>query len=239
MRKIHATAIAMLLCMAGSAAAQAQGKPVIAVASFTNQTSTAAWWNGDVGRQLADVLSNELSSSGDFTVVERAQLGAVMAEQNLAADGLTRPGSGPRQGNITGARYLVTGIVTAYTEDTSETGGGLSFRGVSLGGKRSEAYVAIDLRVIDSETSEVAFSRTVEGRTSSSGVNVGGWFRNGLGGTFNHKKNTPAGKAVRAALIEAVNYLDCAMVRRDGCMGRFDQKEQRRRQSSQDVLDLD
>ena len=44
------------------------------------------------------------------------------------------PGTGAKIGKLTGAQYLVTGTVTAYEEETSSTGGGISFGGVSLGG---------------------------------------------------------------------------------------------------------
>jgi curli biogenesis system outer membrane secretion channel CsgG len=226
------------LCLLSGAATAQSGRPTIAVAEFTNQTSSAYWWSGDVGHQLSGVLSNELSSTGDFNVVERQKLDAVIGEQDLAGSGRVRRGSGPRTGNITGARYLVTGTVSAYTEDTSDTGGGLSFHGISLGGGKSQAYVAIDLRVIDSETSEVMYSRTVEGNTSNTRMGIGGFLRNGLGGTFDQKKNTPAGKAVRGALVEASDYLDCVMIKRDSCMAGFNQKEQHRRDGDRKVLDL-
>jgi curli biogenesis system outer membrane secretion channel CsgG len=234
---LHLGCAVGLCALSGVAAAQS-GRPTIAVAEFTNQTNSAYWWNGDVGRQLGDVLSNELSSTGDFNIVERQKLDAVIGEQDLASSGRVRQGSGPRTGNITGARYLITGSVSAYTEDTSNTGGGLSFHGMSFGGNKSQAYVAIDLRVIDSETSEVVYSRTVEGNTTNSSVDVGGYFRNGLGSTFSQKKNTPAGKAVRGAIVEATDYLDCVMVKRDSCMASFNQKEQRRRDNDRKVLDL-
>ena len=149
-----------------------------------------------------------------------------------------RPGSSPHTGNITGAQYLITGSVASYTEDTSNTGGGLSFAGFHVGGGQAKAYVAIDLRVIDAETSEVVFSRTVEGRSTDKAIRLSGYTR-GVGGDFGHKEKTPASKAVRAALIEATDYLDCAMVKRDGCEARYEQKEQKRRQGDRDSLDLD
>lgn len=231
---VSAGVAALLLTTSG---AIAQSRPTIAVAEFTNQTGTAYWWNDGVGQQLTDMLSNELSSSGDFNVVERQKLGAVIGEQDLASSGRVRKGSGPRTGNITGASYLVTGTVSAYSENTSDTGGGLNFHGFSFGGGKSQAYVAIDLRVINSETSEVVYSRTVEGNTNNSRVGVSG-FIGSLGGNFNQKKNVPAGKAVRAALVEASDYLDCVMVKRDGCMASFNAKEQRRRDGDRQALDL-
>lgn len=237
--KTHALiASTLALALAGGIAIAAD-KPVLAVAEFTNQTSTANWWNGDVGRQLGNVLANELVSTGNFAVVEREQLDHALAEQDLAASGRVRQGSGPRSGNITGARYLVTGAVSAYTANASDTGGGLNIRGFRVGGNKNEAYVAIDLRVIDSETSQVAYARTIEGRSSGGGVSLGGYLGHGVGGDFFHSQNSPAGKAVRAALVEAVGYLDCVMVRRDGCIAGYQQKEQHRRQSHANALDLD
>lgn len=44
---------------------------------------------------------------------------------------------------------------------------------------------------------------------------------------------------MRAALIEAIDYLDCTMVRRDGCEARYQQKEKSRRDNDKKVLDLD
>lgn len=230
--------LALALTASGASIAREAPTMTVAVIDFTNQTSSANWWNGDVGNQLADVLSNELSATGDFKVIERQKIDAVLAEQDLAASSRMRPGSTPHTGNITGAQYLVTGSVAAYTEDTSKTGGGLNIAGFRVGGGKSEAYIAIDLRVIDAETSEVVYSRTVEGRSSGGGVNLSG-FTHGVGGDFGHEKKTPASKAVRAALIEATDYLDCVMVKRDGCETRYQQKEQRRRDNDKKVLDLD
>lgn len=235
---IWATAILALAGIGACRVAQAQGyKPSISVSSFTNHTS-AAWWGGTVAQDLAAMLTNELMSTGDFTLVERAEICSILGEQALASAGMTRPGTGPAVGNITGARYTITGVVSAYNEGVEDTGGGLSFGGFHVGGKKQEAYVAIDLRVLDTETGEVAYSRTIEGRSSSHGLNLRGMLRGGLGGDFATHKNTPAGKAVRAALIEATNYLDCVMVKQNSCRAAYERKEQHRRNSNSDLLDL-
>lgn len=234
-----------ILTLAGAAAlslcgaALADNHPSVAVTDFTNNGSGASWFHGDVGQQLGDLLSNELSASGDFNVIERQKVNAVLAEQDFARSGRVRQGTGPATGNITGARYLVAGSVASYTENTSDSGGGVSFSGFHMGGGKSQAYVAIDLRVIDAETSQVVLSRTVEGRSSDSNMDVGGSTWNGLGGDFHQSKTTPASKAVRAALAEASRYLDCAMVKRNGCMAAFNAKEQHRRKSDADSLKLD
>jgi curli biogenesis system outer membrane secretion channel CsgG len=49
----------------------AGGKPAVGVAEFKNE-SAAGWWSGGVGWELSGMLSNELSSSGHFRVVERS-----------------------------------------------------------------------------------------------------------------------------------------------------------------------
>jgi curli biogenesis system outer membrane secretion channel CsgG len=215
----------------------AQDKPVLAVIEFRND-SGAGWWRGGVGWELAGMLTNELSATNSFRVVERSKLQAVLEEQDLAASGRVRAGSGARIGQLTGAQYLVSGTVTAYEENTKGTGGGLSFKGVSVGGKSSEAYLAIDIRVINAETGEIDFVRTVEGRSKGGGVSLG-LYRGGFGGNLAQENNTPVGKAIRAALVEVTDYLSCAMVKRDRCLSEYDAKEAKRRDSSRGAVKFD
>lgn len=218
-------------------AAAQNGAPVVAVSEFTND-SNAAWWRSGVGRELSTMLSNEMAATGRFRMVDRAKLGHALAEQDLAASGRVRQGTGARTGQLTGAQYLVQGTVTAYSENTSRTGGGISFKGVRLGGKHKEAYVAVDLQVVDAETGEIAFTRTIEGRSTGGGVDIG-LSRHGFGGALSHESNTPAGKAIRGALIEATDYLACVMVDRDGCLREYGARESKRRAGGRRALKLD
>lgn len=236
MRKttVYLCGLAMLALGQASFAA----KPVVGVAEFTNQTS-AGWWGGGVGWELSSMLSNELSNTGDFTVVERSKLEPVLREQDLAASGRVTQGTAAQIGQVTGAQYLVMGTVSAFESNTANTGGGISFGGISIGGKKGEAYMAIDLRVVDTTTSEVVHSRTVEGRAADSGINLG-LFRSGFGGRLKNENKTPTGKAIRAAMVESVDYLVCAMVTQtQSCMNAFDAKEQKRRDSLKDTINLD
>ncbi|HZP68016.1 MAG TPA: CsgG/HfaB family protein [Rudaea sp.] len=229
--------LALVLAGAAAGSAYAAGGPTIGVAEFTNQTS-AGWWSGGVGWELSSMLSNELSSSGAFRVVERQKLQNVLEEQNLGASGRVASGTSAKIGKLTGAQYLVTGTVSAYQENTSSTGGGFAIKGIGLGGKQSEAYLAIDLRVINTTTGDIDFSRTVEGRSKSSGVAVG-ISRGSFSGNLAHEENTPAGKAIRAALVEASEYLECVMVKKDSCIADYNAKEQKRRDSDKKALKLD
>lgn len=237
MKRVLFGALALMgVVFAGNVSA-AGPKPVVAVAEFLNE-SGAAWWSGGVGWELSGMLSNELAATGDFKVVERNKLQTVLEEQNLAASGRVAPGTGAKIGKLTGADYLIAGTVTAYEEGSQSTGGGLSFKGISLGGNSSKAYLAVDLRVINATTGEIDFVRTIEGTAKSGGVSVG-VYRGGFGGALSQQKNTPAGKAIRAALVEITDYLSCVMVQQNGCEAEYDAKESRRREKTRDAIDLD
>jgi len=222
-----------------SDAAFARGdKPTIAVVEFENQ-SGAGWWSGGVGWELAGMLSNELSATNAFKVLERDKIRAVLDEQNMAASGRIAAGTGAKIGQLTGAQFLITGTVTSYEEETASTGGGISFGGVSVGGKSEKAYLAIDLRVINATTGEIDYSRTIEGTAKGGGMSLG-LYRGGFGGSLASENKTPAGKAIRAALVEITDYLECAMVKQtDRCMSEFEDKEDRRREKTRGALDLD
>lgn len=234
-KPILAFCLALMAALPGLASAQ--DKPVLGVIEFRND-SGAGWWRGGVGWELAGMLTNELSATGAFRVVERSKLQAVLEEQDLAASGRVKAGSGARIGQLTGAQYLVSGTVTSFEENTKGTGGGLSFKGVSLGGKSSEAYLAIDIRVINAETGEIDFVRTVEGRSKGGGVSIG-LYKGGFGGSLAQEEKTPVGKAIRAALVEVTDYLECAMVKQDRCLQAYDAKEAKRRDSNRGALKFD
>lgn len=212
-------------------------KPSVGVAEFTNETR-ASWWYTGVGNDLAGMLTNELASTEKFKMVERAKLGKVLEEQDLAEAGRISKKTGAKIGKLTGAQYLVYATVSAFEENTAGTGGGIGFRGISLGGKKEEAYLAVDLRVVDTTTGEVEFTRTVEGRATSYGVS-GGLSRGGFSGGLGKYEKTPTGKAIRGAIIEISDYLSCAMVDKDSCMDAYKAKEKARRDKSKSTLKIE
>ena len=226
-----------LLVIVVSLPAFSSDKPSIGVAEFRNDTS-AAWWYGGAGHDLSSMLTNELASTEKFKIVERAKLGHVLDEQDLGASGRVSKSSAAKVGKLTGAKYLIMGTVSAYEENTSGGGGGLNFKGYSLGGKKEEAYMAIDLRVVDTTTGEVEFTRTVEARSTSYGV-AGSGHIGGLSGGLGKYEKTPAGKAIRACLIEASDYLSCVMVDKDDCVAQYKAKETSRREKSKKAIKLD
>ncbi len=221
--------------LAGNAFA---AKPVLGVAEFKNEVNNWSWWSSDVARELSGMLTNELASTGKFKMVEREKLDKVLDEQDLADSGRVNKKTGAKIGKLTGAQYLVVATVTAFETQTRGTGGGVSFRGISVGGKKEDAYIAIDLRVIDTTTGEVEYTRSVEARASSGGMSVG-LYKGGFGGALSKYENTPTGKALRAMTIEASEYLACAMVDQDGCMDEYNAKEKSRKDKTKKAIKLD
>jgi curli biogenesis system outer membrane secretion channel CsgG len=133
--------------------------------------------------------------------------------------------------------------------------------------QETQDYVAVDVRVVDSTTGEIIGARTVEGRATntaqsrSRGVNLapiaglalwglpglgrGGQAAVGAAGTFNYgsssseAQRTPVGQALRAALVDASDYVSCVLVPKGDCEARFAAQDQRRRERTRSVLQLD
>jgi curli biogenesis system outer membrane secretion channel CsgG len=212
-------------------------KPTMAVLDFRNTTS-AYWWNTNVGRELSGMLTNELASGKKFRMIEREKLASVLGEQDLAASGRVSGNKAAKMGKMVGAQYLVTATVSAFENNVASTGGGLSYKGVSLGGKKKSAYIAVDLRVVDSTTGEIVETRTVEARSGGMGLSVG-LSRRGFGGALANEKKTPAGKAIRAVVAEIAGYLECSMVKKGKCLKKDEEKGRKRRDGWGDSIKLD
>lgn len=212
-------------------------KPSMAVLDFRNTTS-AYWWNTNVARELSGMLTNELASGNKFSMIEREKLGSVLSEQDLAASGRVSGARAAKMGEMIGAQYLVTATVSAFENEVQQTGGGLSYKGISLGGKKKKAYIAVDLRVIDSSSGEVVQTRTVEARSGGFGFSAR-LRHKGFDGALANEKKTPAGKAIRGVVVEIANYLECSMVKQNGCLAKFDAKEEKRRKGLSNGIDLD
>jgi curli biogenesis system outer membrane secretion channel CsgG len=98
--------------------------------------------------------------------------------------------------------------------------------------------LGIDIRVINATTGEVEYARTVEATAKSGGMSIG-LSRGGFGGVLGGEKKTPTGKAIRAVLIEATDYLACVMYDQDSCMKEYRAKERRRRSRTKSAVSLD
>lgn len=217
----------LLLANGGALAADA---PVLAVIKFQDETG-ALPMQGGAGRVLTNMLTNELAARAGFVVVERQKLRAILEEQDLAESGLLSPGRGAEVGRLLGADYLVTGTVTAFEEDArTEYKGGL-FGGGHVERVSEGGYLAVDLRVIDTTTARIAWARTVEGRTE------GRVTREDFD-SADPFDDGPDARAVRAAVIEIIDYLECEIVRRNACIEAFAEKERRRIEATRKAAEI-
>lgn len=205
-------------------------RPIIGVLKFQDETG-AMFMQGGAGRAMTNMLTNELSARPSFNIVERQKLRAVMEEQNLSASGRVSAETSIAIGKLTGAQYLITGTVTAFEEKVN-TQYKRGFLGVGAGVSATSAggYLAVDLRVIDTTTGEIRYARTIEGRTP------GGEKVDPYAGGMN--QNGPDQRAVRAAVIEIVDYLECAMVRRDACLADFEARDRARQDSTRKAMEI-
>jgi curli biogenesis system outer membrane secretion channel CsgG len=236
--KFNSIILSLLLFVFASTASAGE-KPRLGVLRFTNDTH-AGWWSSSVGRELQDMLSSELVSTKVFQVLERKEIDAVLGEQNLGASGRIDSATRAKMGKIKGAQYLIASTVSAYEEDTSNTGGGIGFGGFRIGGKKDKAYMAVDLKVIDTTTGEIVDARTVEASSSSGGLDLGASI-SGFSGSLSQYKKTAAGKAIRGCIIEITEYLECSLTKgkNASCMEEYNQKESSRRAKTKKSIELE
>ena len=186
----------------------------VAVADFDVKAAKATF---EIGSGLREMLVTALINSNRFSVVERQVLEAVMKEQELSISGAAQTGSGPTIGQIKTADIIVTAAVTEFEPQASGGragigGGGSVGSGVLgglLGAAMNKAHMALDIRIVDTSTSEVLAATCVQGQASDVAGGfmagfLGSW---GLGGGLSAYANTPMEKAIRICIIEAVRYI--------------------------------
>lgn len=192
-------------------------KARIAVGEFQDKTAKgggSTGWIGmfgvnfkQIGDGMRDMLTTALFNSNRYTVLEREQLGAVLKEQDLATEGRIKKGTEAPTGEIYGAELIITAAVTEFEGSAKGVGGGTKVLGVTVGGGVKKAHIAIDIRIIDTKTSQIVAATSVEGSATSFGVGgatrIGGTLPVGLGGFA----KTPTEKAIRVCIQKAVEYI--------------------------------
>jgi curli biogenesis system outer membrane secretion channel CsgG len=231
-------ALSLLLTLVAQPLA-AKDKIRVGVLRFTNQTA-AGWWSGSVASELQDMLASELVSTKAFSVLERKEIDAVLSEQDLSASDRVSSKTKVQMKKLKGAQYLIAATVSAYEENTSGKKGGIRFKGLSLGGGKNKAYIAVDLKVIDTETGEIVDARTIEASSKGSALGAGLSIRNFSVGGESYKK-TPTGKAIRACILYIAEYLECSMVKGEDadCMEKWNEMDEKRKEKTKDSIDLD
>ncbi|MGE0449190.1 MAG: CsgG/HfaB family protein [Vicinamibacterales bacterium] len=217
--------------VAGSAAAQtapAQGRRTrVAVLDFdysTVRSSAAAIFGSDldIGRGVADLLITDLVKDGSFSVIERAALNQVLAEQNFSNSDRADPTSAAKLGKLLGVDAIIVGSITQFGNDTRTTnigGVGSRFGTGALGGvgrRNSKAIVGLNARIVSIDTAEILAVAEGKGESKRSSTSLlgggGSWGGFGAGGVnfgSSDFQNTIIGEAVKAATDQlAVGVVD-------------------------------
>jgi len=155
------------------AAGDKANKPRIAVLEFKNKADNQWWFHGGAAA-AQDVFVTELVKSGKFRVVEREQLEALMQEKHLTLSGDVDPKTAVKIGKLLGVNYLLTGSVTEYgvTDKSAHSGGLGRIPGFSAG--KRDFTAALNARLIDTSTGEIAWADEASKTESSVKVSVGG-----------------------------------------------------------------
>jgi len=159
----------------------------------------------ELGTGVADIFLNEAFRSQQFRITERAELGVILREQDLAATGRIDPHTAADVGRITGAELIVLGSLTEFGV-TSTGGGGIVFGLFGGTAETVTARVTVDVRVVNSVTAEILAIGTATSEVSQSNVQID---------VLNIIRALGAGRtgttivdiAVRNAIIGAINEI--------------------------------
>jgi Uncharacterized protein involved in formation of curli polymers len=195
-------------------------KARIAVMDFEQKMSENKFYQASYGSSLQDMLATALVKTGRFTVLERAQLQAVLNEQNLGAAGLVSKETAAEAGKINGAEFLVQGAITAFDPGTERSSSGVgSAVGAALGflvpgaslisqaiDKVSRARVAMEVRVVNASTGSIVTATNVE-ETALGVAGFSGAFDAASLGSMSAFAKTPMEKAIRACVERAAKFI--------------------------------
>ncbi len=176
----------------------------------------------DIGKGIRALLMTRLQQAGKITVLERAAINKVMAEQDFGASNRVKKGTSAKIGRILGADAMLMGDIVAFGRDdrnkqvnvgavTSripKVGGLLG--GVRIGKKEEKAVVVIAYRIVDAETSEVIETGEARGESKRESKGIGGMLGIGdtaVGGAVDMNSSNFAQTIIGEAVISACDQL--------------------------------
>ena len=168
--------IAILVFSPAGFSAMAQDSPQvkkrIAVFDFKDETDFGGGWGRykTVGEGLSDMLTTELVQSGQYKVLEREELDGLLAEQDLGTQGIVTPESAAKLGQVLGVELAVVGSVTEF--GYKDQGGDGAVKQIGLGYRNQAAVVGVDVRLINTSTSEIVAAEQVRKSKSVKGLKL-------------------------------------------------------------------
>ncbi|MEO6002376.1 MAG: CsgG/HfaB family protein [Opitutus sp.] len=179
----------------------------IAVNKFENRSNFSGQF--EIGDAWGAVLTDALQQGGRFIVLGESDMRAAAAsEQDLGKSGRVAGGDKtPVTGNLSPAQLLVKGEITHFQASTTGGNAGISIKGFRIGAGGDQAEINAVIYIVDSTTGQVVASKKVAGVAKTGGLTLGftdSKWNADLGGF----KKTNVGKAVEAAVNDAVTFLN-------------------------------
>ena len=191
MKRLFALSLMSLVLLAGCSKPAIKIAPPsvgprlrVAVVEFENKTT----YGQRLGTAAADVLVTELSKTDRFILIERAKLDKLITEQKLGVTGIVDPNTASQMGKVLGAAAIVTGAVSEF--GTQQKGTDY----LITESKKQTARAVVDVRVINTETSQILYAESGKGEVASST----GTFL-GMGSRASYNESLEA-EALRAAI---------------------------------------
>lgn len=187
-------------------AQQPQIKKRIAVFVFEDKTDKSwHWWNHKgVGQGVSDMLTTALVKSGNYRVMERAEIDRILNEQDFGQSNRVTQQSAAKIGQILGVEMAVIGSVSEFGYKKSDTGGAV--KGLGIGVSSQAAIVGVDVRMVNTNTGEIITAENVRKKKSAKGIKLR---TNKL--NFKDRKSfdqSLVGKAAREAIEDIVSMID-------------------------------
>jgi curli biogenesis system outer membrane secretion channel CsgG len=206
----------VLLLLAGSALAGPQLRYRVFVDRFENRADEEYTWGGyGIGSGWSMVLQDQLVQADRFTVLQNDGISQGKSEdqlnRELAMAFLT--GRAPvtqettqESDNRSKAEVLVNGTIVRVTRGSKSGSGGITLKGITLGGGGKGSEVQVNVNMVDAKTGIVLASQTIVGKSSGSGMSVS-FQQDGLSGAFGGEKRDDVAKACEDAIVQAVAFL--------------------------------
>jgi curli biogenesis system outer membrane secretion channel CsgG len=142
----------------------------------------------NIGAGIRALLVRRLEKAGQFTVVERAKVDAILREQDFGASNRVKQGTNAKIGRIRGAQLLLMGDIVIFGRDDKRR----SIKGIggvwggAVGGlanvfSEQKAVVGINFRLVDAETTEVLLTEEARGESKRKSKSWGGFLAGAAG----------------------------------------------------------
>jgi curli biogenesis system outer membrane secretion channel CsgG len=171
------------------------------------QTQNGAPVDPSLPQNFRLMLESALFATNRFVIVERAEMDAVMKEQDLQAGGRAAKAADVAQtGKLRSARYLATGTIVEASSDTSGDGGGLTIKGIHIGGSSAKSQLVVIVKLIDTTSGQVVANERIRGEAGKTSLSLA-YTGADIGGGLDTFAQTPLGQAAQDCINQAVKFI--------------------------------